>query len=100
MRLLSGMLIGVCWLVQSASAATMFDGKWTAHVERPAPAGPQDLTITLTTDDAGRVRGAIAIKDGGESRIEWGFVKGDLITFKVTMPLNNQPEPFIYVGSA
>jgi hypothetical protein len=39
-------MCGVClWLsVAVCSAAGPFDGKWTAHVMRPAPAGPQDLT--------------------------------------------------------
>jgi hypothetical protein len=34
-----------------------------------------------------------------ESRIDWGFVKGDLITFKVTMPFGDQQLPFVYIGT-
>ena len=59
---------GLCfWLFAAmCSAAGPFDGTWTAHVVRPAPAGPQDLTIRLATDE-GKVTGSIAIQGGGQS---------------------------------
>ena len=65
---------GLCfWLFAAmCSAAGPFDGTWTAHVVRPAPAGPQDLTIRLATDE-GKVTGSIAIQGGGQSPIEWGI---------------------------
>jgi hypothetical protein len=92
-------MCGVCFLLSVAvcSAAGPFDGKWTAHVMRPAPAGPQDLTITLKTDE-GKVTGSIAIQGGGESPIEWGIVKGDLIVFKLKMPFQDRTETFVYLG--
>ena len=87
-----------CWLFAAVcSAAGPFDGKWTAHVVRPAPAGPQDLTITLNTDE-GKVSGSIAIQGGGQSPIEWGIVKGDLIVFKLKMPFQDKTETFVYLG--
>jgi len=47
------------WVLATlASAATPFDGNWTAHVVRAA--GNQDLTITLTTTD-GKVTGTLGI---------------------------------------
>jgi hypothetical protein len=79
------------------SAAGPFDGKWTANVVRPAPAGPQDLTITLNTTE-GKVTGSIAIQGGGQSPIEWGMVKGDVIVFKLKMPFQDRTETFVYVG--
>jgi len=92
-------ICGVClWLfVAVCSAAGPFDGKWTAHVMRPAPAGPQDLTITLSTN-AGKVTGSIAIQGGGQSPIDWGMVKGDLIVFKLKMPFQDRTETFVYLG--
>ena len=92
-------ICGVClWLtVAVCSAAGPFDGKWTAHVMRPAPAGPQDLTIVLNTNE-GKVTGSMAIQGGAESSIDWGMVKGDLITFKVKMPFQNGTQTFVYLG--
>src|SRR5262249_16868741 len=92
-------ICGVClWLsVAVCSAAGPFDGKWTAHVMRPAPAGPQDLTITLNTNE-GKVTGSIAIQGGGQSAIDWGIVKGDLIVFKLTMPFQDKTATFVYLG--
>jgi hypothetical protein len=92
-------MCGAClWLfVAVCSAAGPFDGKWTAHVVRPAPAGPQDLTITLTASD-GKATGSIAIQGGGQSSIDWGMVKGDLIVFKVKMPFQDRTETFVYLG--
>jgi hypothetical protein len=92
-------ICGVClWLfVAVCSAAGPFDGKWTAHVMRPAPAGPQDLTITLNTSE-GKATGSIAIQGGGQSTIDWGMVKGDLIVFKIKMPFQDRTETFVYLG--
>lgn len=86
------------WLfVTVCAAAGPFDGTWTAHVVRPAPAGPQDLTIRLTSDE-GKVTGSIAIQGGGQSPIEWGMVKGDVIVFRVKMPFQDRTETFVYLG--
>ena len=92
-------ICGVClWLFAAVcSAAGPFDGKWTAHVMRPAPAGPQDLTIMLNTSE-GKVTGSIANQGGGQSPIDWGMVKGDLIVFKLKMPFQDRTESFVYLG--
>jgi len=78
--------------------ATPFDGKWNAQVVRPAPNPPQDLVINLATDKGGKVTGVLTIVGTGDSPIAWGFVKGDLITFRVTVPGAAAPTPFVYVG--
>ena len=90
---------GLCfWLFAAmCSAAGPFDGTWTAHVVRPAPAGPQGLTIRLATDE-GKVTGSIAIQGGGQSPIEWGIAKGDVIVFKIKMPFQDRTETFVYLG--
>ena len=80
-----------------ALADSAFDGKWNAEVVRPAPAGNQTLAITLTSKE-GRVSGSMLIQGGGESPIEWGIIKGDLITFKVKMPFNDTTAVFVYLG--
>lgn len=80
-----------------ANADSNFDGKWTAEVVRPAPAGNQTLAITLNTNQ-GKVTGSMLIQGAGESPIEWGIIKGDLITFKVKMPFNNTTATFVYIG--
>jgi hypothetical protein len=80
-----------------ALADSSFDGKWTANVVRPAPAGNQTLAITLNTKE-GKVTGSMIIQGAGESPIEWGIVKGDLITFKVKMPFNDTTAIFVYIG--
>ena len=99
-RYMSGLLMaGVLGLTAVVSAASSFDGKWMAHVIRPAPATPQDLIIALTADAGGKVTGSVTIQGGMESAIDWGFVKGDLIVFKVKMPFNDQILPFVYVGT-
>jgi hypothetical protein len=63
-----------CVLADSA-----FDGKWTAEVVRPAPAGNQTLAITFNTSE-GKVTGSMVIQGAGEVPIDWGMVKGDLNT--------------------
>ena len=92
-------MCGTClWLfVAVCSAAGPFDGGWTAHVVRPAPAGPQDLTITLTTNE-GKITGSLTIQGGSASPIEWGMVKGDLIAFRVKMPFQDGTQTFVYLG--
>ena len=91
------LLIAMFGFASYALADTPFDGKWTANVVRPAPAGNQSLTITLNTTE-GKVSGSMLIQDAGEAPIEWGMVKGDLITFKVKMPFNNTMAVFVYLG--
>jgi hypothetical protein len=81
-----------------AMADSAFDGKWTGDVVRPAPAGNQTLTITFSTSE-GKVTGSMMIQGvAGEVPIEWGMVKGDLITFKVKMPFQNTTATFVYLG--
>ena len=93
--------IGVCvWLLATAcSAASPFDGKWTGVFLRPAPAGNQEVTITVTTDAGGKVTGSMTLQGvTGEVPIEWGFVKDDLITYRVRVPGANGAVLFDYVG--
>ena len=72
-----------------------FDGKWKANVVRPAPASAiRRWRLRLAITSEGKVSGSMQIQDAGESPIEWGFVKGDLITFKVKMPFNNATAHF------
>jgi hypothetical protein len=91
--------VSVLGFASLAMAQSAFDGKWTANVVRPAPAGPQTLAITLNTKE-GKVTGSMMIQGAGESPIEWGIVKGDLITFKVKMPFNDTTAIFVYIGRA
>jgi hypothetical protein len=97
MKILKGAVLVVSMLASFAMADSTFDGKWTAEVIRPAPAAKQNLTITLNTKE-GKVTGSMLIKGGGESPIEWGIIKGDLITFKVKMPFNDTTAIFVYLG--
>jgi hypothetical protein len=93
-------ICGVClWLVASLCSATgPLDGKWNAHVVRPAPAGDQDLAITLATTPEGKVTGSMTIIGGPNAPIDWGMVKGDLVVFKVRMPFNEGTQMFVYLG--
>ena len=87
-----GLFVAVC------SAAGPFDGKWTAHVVRPAPAGNQDLAIALTSNE-GKVTGSMSIQGAATTPIEWGMIKGDLIAFKVKMPFPEKGmQTFVYLG--
>jgi hypothetical protein len=90
-----------------AMADSPFDGTWSARVVRQV--GEQNLTIVLTSDDAGRVTGSLAGQSETELQIVWGFVKDDVIVFKVDVSLANEvlrrlgvalgrPLPFVYVG--
>jgi hypothetical protein len=80
-----------------AGAQTPFDGRWTAEVVRPAPNPSQNLTIMLKSD-SGKISGSIRGADPGETPIDWGFVKGDLITFKTKMTVANTLQTMVYVG--
>lgn len=92
------LIVAVFAIASSVAADSPFDGKWTANVVRPAPAGNQMLNITLSTME-GKVSGSMVIQDvPAPAPIEWGMVKGDLITFKVKMPFNNMPTVFVYLG--
>ena len=88
-------------------AESLFDGTWSGQVVRQVRA--QDLTIVLVSDEARRVTGSLAGQSETELQIEWGFVKGDLVVFKVDVLLANEvlrrlgvaldrPLPFVYVG--
>ena len=89
--------LSVLGFASAAMADSAFDGKWTAEVVRPAPATKQNLTIMLATME-GKVSGTIQIQGGEESAIEWGIIKGDLITFKVKLPFNNGTATFVHIG--
>jgi hypothetical protein len=93
----AALLFCVLGYVSIASGQTAFDGKWTAEVKRPAPNPSQNLTITIKTD-AGKVSGSVVGADPMDSPIEWGFVKNDLITFKVKMVVANAMQTMVYVG--
>ncbi len=92
---------GICvWLCAAVcSAASPFDGKWTGTFVRPAPAGNQDVTITLSTDQGGKVAGSMMLQGvTGDVPIEWGYVKDDVITYRVKVPGQNGVVLFVYLG--
>jgi hypothetical protein len=91
------LIIAVLGILSFARADSSFDGKWTAEVVRPAPAAKQNLAITFNTSE-GKVSGSMVIDSAGEVPLDWGMVKGDLITFKVKMPFNNTMTTFVYLG--
>ena len=94
---LCGCVVVVSGFGAQVMAASPFDGTWSAHVVRQV--GDQDLTIVLTSDDAGRVTGSLAGQADAELEIAWGFVKDDVIVFKVDVSLaNDRVLPFVYVG--
>jgi hypothetical protein len=84
--------VGLWLCAVVCSAASPFDGKWTAEV------GNEKLTFTLLTNDKGGVTGTVAQEGAGETPVEWGFVKGDLIAFKVKRVFQGAPQPFMYLG--
>ncbi len=93
----ASLIVSMLGFASLAMADGTFDGKWTAEVVRPAPAGNQTLAITLNTKE-GKVTGSMLIQGGGESSIDWGIIKGDLITFKVKMPFSDTIATFVYLG--
>src|ERR1700729_2220452 len=96
MKILFLLTLGFVGFGSCAMADSAFDGKWTAEVVR-TPAPKQTLTITIATT-SGKVSGTVAIKGGGETPIEWGITKGDLITFRVKLPFNNTMVNFVHLG--
>ena len=97
MRWLCACLVVISGFGSQVTAVSPFDGTWSAHVVRQV--GDQDLTIVLMSDDAGRVTGSLAGQSDAELMIAWGFVKDDLIVFKVDVSLaDNRVLPFVYVG--
>ena len=84
--------IGLWLCAAVCGAAGPFDGKWTAQVS-----DTEKLTFTFTTD-AGKVTGSVATEGAEEAPIEWGMIKGDLITFKVKRVFQGSPQPFVYLG--
>ena len=92
--------VGVWAFAVTCSAASPFDGKWTATFLRPAPAGNQDVTINVSTDQGGKVTGSMTLQGvTGEVPIEWGYVKDDVITFRVKVPgQNGATTLFVYLG--
>ena len=96
----TAVLCASVWLYAAVcSAASPFDGKWAGPFLRPAPAGNQDVTISLNTDEGGKVTGAMTLQGvAGEVPIEWGFVKDDVITYRVRVPGQNGAVLFVYVG--
>jgi len=83
----------VCFWLSAlvCSAQTPFDGKWTGQ------AGTENLTFTFTTTE-GKVTGTVALEGGAVTPIDWGFVKSDLMVFKVMRPFQGTPRPFVYLG--
>ena len=80
-------------------AASPFDGKWTGVFNRPAPAGDQAVTISVATDEMGRVTGSMTLAGvPNEVPIDWGYVKDDLIVYKITAPGPAGVTPFVYLG--
>ena len=94
---LTELLIVLFAFASIAAGQSGFDGKWTGEVIRPAPNPNQNLTITLKSDN-GKISGSIIGADPGETPIDWGFIKGDLITFKTKMMVANTPQTMVYVG--
>lgn len=89
----------VCLSAVVCSAASPFDGKWAGTFIRPAPAGNQDVTISLNTDQGGKVTGSMTLQGvNSEVPIEWGYVKDDLITYRVKVPGQNGVVLFVYMG--
>jgi hypothetical protein len=84
--------LAVCLQAIVCVAASPVDGKWTAEV------GTEKLTFTLATDEKGAVTGSVAQEGAGDAPIEWGFIKGDLVVFKVKRVFQGAPQPFIYLG--
>jgi len=91
------LILSIFGFASLAQADSTFDGKWTADIVRPAPAANQILAITLNAKK-GNVTGSILIQGGEKSPIEWGFIKGDMITFKVKMPYFDTTAIYIYLG--
>jgi len=97
-RLILTVAIAILGFAAATRADSPFDGTWNANVVRPAPAGPQTLKITLNTME-GKITGSMMIQDvPAPAPITWGMVKGDLITFKVTMPFGTATATFVYLG--
>lgn len=94
---LAALLTCMLGFASLAAGQSPFDGKWTAQVVRTAPNPTQNLTITLKSD-AGKVSGSIVGGAPVELPIEWGYIKGDLITFKVKMEIANVPQNMVYIG--
>src|SRR5262249_18224332 len=94
---LTELLILLFAFASIAAGQSPFDGKWTGEVIRPAPNPNQNLTITLKSDN-GKISGSIIGADPGETPIDWGFIKGDFITFKTKMMVGNTPQTMVYVG--
>ena len=68
-------------------------------VHQAAPAGNQDVAITVNTDQGGKVTGSMTLQGvNGEVPIEWGYVKDDLITYRVKVPGQNGVVLFVYLG--
>ncbi len=83
----------------AALAASPFDGKWAGTFMRPQPAGDQAVTITVATDDSGRVTGAMTLAGAtAPAPIEWGYVTKDQIVYKVVATGPAGLAPFIYIG--
>ena len=62
------LIVAVLGVLSFARADGSFDGKWTADVVRPAPAGKQTLAITVSTAE-GKVTGSMSID--GAADVPW-----------------------------
>ncbi|MEQ1607480.1 MAG: hypothetical protein ABL956_00670 [Hyphomonadaceae bacterium] len=99
---MKAVMIGLALLLGAPAcfAASPFDGKWTGVFNRPQPAGDQAVTISVTTDDMGRVSGVMTLAGvTGEVPIDWGYVKDDLIVYKITtVGPGGAMLTFVYMG--
>ena len=94
-------ILAICvWLSAAiCSAASPFDGTWKGPFMRPAPNGPQEVSITVTTDAGGKLTGTATLQGvEGSVPVEWGYVKDDLITFRIKAPFQQGTAMFVYLG--
>jgi hypothetical protein len=91
------LLLCIFGAAAAPAAQTPFDGKWTAEVIRPAPAGNQHITLDLKTSE-GKVTGTLTVQGAAPSPITWGMIKGNLITFRVEHAGAATPIKFNYLG--
>ena len=92
--------LALCFGAPACFAESAFDGKWTGVFNRPAPAGDQAVTISVMTDEMDRVSGVMTLAGVvDEVQIDWGYVKDDLIVYKITTTgPGGASLPFVYAG--
>jgi hypothetical protein len=93
MKVLS-LLAGLCMMAATLAAAGV-DGKWDAKV--PTPVGERQY-VFLFKADGESLTGTVSGGRGGEATIQEGKVKGDAISFKHQISLNDRQITFVYSG--